>query len=150
MAKIIAANMDPEIEHPEVYDFACGSGSLLLTVEEELQIPGSQKRRRVRYYGQELNTTNYNMARMNLMMHGVDYQMMDLRNADTLENDWPDGVGNDNIDHPHFLMRLLPILHILPVGIIQPIKLKMRALRTMDWLRRQKRTMHSCCMVCTI
>ena len=102
MAKIIAANMDPEIEHPEVYDFACGSGSLLLTVEDELQIPGSQKRRRVRYYGQELNTTNYNMARMNLMMHGVDYQMMDLRNADTLENDWPDGVGNDNIDHPHF------------------------------------------------
>ena len=102
LAKIIAANMDPEIEHPEVYDFACGSGSLLLTVEEELQIPGSQKRRRVRYYGQELNTTNYNMARMNLMMHGVDYQMMDLRNADTLENDWPDGVGNDNIDHPHF------------------------------------------------
>ena len=102
LAKIIAANMDPEIEHPEVYDFACGSGSLLLTVEDELQIPGSQKRRRVRYYGQELNTTNYNMARMNLMMHGVDYQMMDLRNADTLENDWPDGVGNDNIDHPHF------------------------------------------------
>ena len=102
LAKIIAANTDPEIEHPEVYDFACGSGSLLLTVEEELQIPGSQKRRRVRYYGQELNTTNYNMARMNLMMHGVDYQMMDLRNADTLENDWPDGVGNDNIDHPHF------------------------------------------------
>lgn len=102
LAKIIAANTDPEIEHPEVYDFACGSGSLLLTVEDELQIPGSQKRRRVRYYGQELNTTNYNMARMNLMMHGVDYQMMDLRNADTLENDWPDGVGNDNIDHPHF------------------------------------------------
>lgn len=102
LAKIIAANMDPKIEHPEVYDFACGSGSLLLTVEDELQIPGSQKRRRVRYYGQELNTTNYNMARMNLMMHGVDYQMMDLRNADTLENDWPDGVGNDNIDHPHF------------------------------------------------
>lgn len=102
LAKIIAANMDPEIEHPEVYDFACGSGSLLLTVEDELQIPGSQKRRKVRYYGQELNTTNYNMARMNLMMHGVDYQMMDLRNADTLENDWPDGIGNDNIDHPHF------------------------------------------------
>lgn len=102
LAKIIAANTDPEIEHPEVYDFACGSGSLLLTVEDELQIPGSQKRRRVRYYGQELNTTNYNMARMNLIMHGVDYQMMDLRNADTLENDWPDGVGNDNIDHPHF------------------------------------------------
>lgn len=102
LAKIIAANMNPEIEHPEVYDFACGSGSLLLTVEEELQLPGSSDRRRVRYYGQELNTTNYNMARMNLMMHGVDYQMMDLRNADTLESDWPDGIGGDNVDHPHF------------------------------------------------
>lgn len=37
---------------------------------------------------------------MNLMMHDVSYMNMDLRNADTLESDWPDGVDSDGVDHP--------------------------------------------------
>lgn len=80
-----------------VYDPAMGSGSLLLTVQDQL-VNGDQQGR-VHFHGQELNTTTYNLARMNLMMHGVNYQNMDLRNADTLEGDWPDGeVGG--VDHP--------------------------------------------------
>lgn len=99
LAKLATATLDPKIEHPEVYDFACGSGSLLLTVQDEVTDPTNHK---VHYYGQEVNTTTYNLARMNLMMHNVKYDMMDLRNADTLEQDWPDGLNSDNIDHPHF------------------------------------------------
>ncbi|MCI1895003.1 MAG: type I restriction-modification system subunit M [Lactobacillus sp.] len=80
-----------------VYDPTMGSGSLLLTVQNELK--NGHQRGRVKFHGQELNTTTYNLARMNLMMHGVDYQNMDLRNADTLEGDWPDGEVN-GVDHP--------------------------------------------------
>lgn len=70
-----------------VYDPAMGSGSLLLTVQDELK--DGHEKGRISFEGQELNTTTYNLARMNLMMHGVDYQNMDLRNGDTLEDDWP-------------------------------------------------------------
>ncbi len=72
-----------------------GSGSLLLTVGQELPkgIP-------MKYFGQELNTTTYNLARMNLMMHGISYNNMILSNADTLEIDWPDGPDEKGIDQP--------------------------------------------------
>lgn len=96
LAKLATVTLDKEIEKPSVYDFACGSGSLLLTVQDE--IPDHK----VFYYGQELNTTTYNLARMNLMMHGVNYNHMDLRNADTLETDWPDGPDEQGVDHPRF------------------------------------------------
>ncbi|MFC6176653.1 type I restriction-modification system subunit M [Companilactobacillus huachuanensis] len=94
LAKLVAQGLDPKEDKPSVYDFACGSGSLLLTVQEQI------KDRRLFYYGQELNTTTYNLARMNLMMHDVSYMNMDLRNADTLESDWPDGIDAQGIDHP--------------------------------------------------
>lgn len=80
-----------------VYDPTMGSGSLLLTVQQ--QLVNGNKPGRVQFYGQELNTTTFNLARMNLMMHDVDYQNMDLRNANTLESDWPDGEV-DGIDRP--------------------------------------------------
>lgn len=94
LSKLATADMDNNRERAAVYDFACGSGSLLLTVKD--QIPN----RLIKYYGQELNTSTYNMARMNLMMHDVKYENMDLRNADTLEMDWPDGIDDQGIDHP--------------------------------------------------
>lgn len=72
-----------------------GSGSLLLTVGQELP-----ERTPIKYFGQELNTTTYNLARMNLMMHNVSYNNMMLSNADTLESDWPDGLDEKGIDHP--------------------------------------------------
>ena len=64
-----------------------GSGSLLLTVQKEL--PNGDAEGSVDFYGQELNTTTYNLARMNLMMHGVNYRNMNLKRADTLDADWP-------------------------------------------------------------
>lgn len=67
-----------------IYDPAVGSGSLLLNVAQHVQHPEL-----VQYHGQELNTTTYNLARMNLMLHEVSYEDMDLRNGDTLDKDWP-------------------------------------------------------------
>ena len=84
-----------------VYDPTMGSGSLLLTVSNEL--PGARNHPdRVHFYGQEQNGTTYNLARMNLMMHGVGYKYMNLNNADTLESDWPDGADANGVDHPLF------------------------------------------------
>ena len=75
-----------------------GSGSLLLTVGNEL--PHGKKTGAIKYYGQELNTTTYNIARMNLMMHDVNFNNMTLNNADTLDSDWPDGPDDRGIDRP--------------------------------------------------
>lgn len=93
LAKLATISLDQNEDKPSVYDFACGSGSLLLTVQDEIK-------NNVLYYGQELNTTTYNLARMNLMMHDVSYDRMTLKNADTLEQDWPDGVDEQGVDHP--------------------------------------------------
>lgn len=96
LAKLATVNA-PDSGQFTVYDPTMGSGSLLLTVQEQLK--NGFEKGRVHFHGQELNTTTYNLARMNLMMHGVDYQNMDLRNGDTLESDWPDGEIN-GIDRP--------------------------------------------------
>lgn len=98
LAKIVTNGVDLTDQTFTVYDPTMGSGSLLLTVGNEL----AQKNQTevVKYYGQELNTTTYNMARMNLMMHGVAFNNMKLNNADTLESDWPDGPDEKGIDRP--------------------------------------------------
>lgn len=95
LAKIVTMNWSDADSAFSVYDPTMGSGSLLLTVGQEL--PDSQP---IKYYGQELNTTTYNLARMNLMLHGVSFNNMTLSNADTLEGDWPDGPDEKGIDRP--------------------------------------------------
>lgn len=98
MARIVTGSYQGKSPFFTVFDPACGSGSLLLTVGNALKELG--KKQAVKYYGQELNTTTYNLARMNLMMHDVAYQDMTLRNADTLGPDWPDGPNSQGIDEP--------------------------------------------------
>jgi type I restriction enzyme M protein len=61
-----------------VYDPTCGSGSLLLRVAREVKEVST-------FYGQELNRTTYNLARMNMILHGVHYRRFDIRQEDTLE-----------------------------------------------------------------
>lgn len=87
LAKLVTLETEDTDEQFRVYDPTMGSGSLLLTVENEL--PGEKRDGRVEFYGQELNTTTYNLARMNLMMHDVNYRNMQLRRGDTLDIDWP-------------------------------------------------------------
>jgi type I restriction enzyme M protein len=95
LSKIVTLNKGRSDSSFSVYDPTMGSGSLLLTVGQAL--PDGQA---VKYYGQEKNTTTYNLARMNLMMHGVSFNNMTLSNADTLEGDWPDGPDAKGVDHP--------------------------------------------------
>jgi len=61
-----------------VYDPTCGSGSLLLRVSREAEISD--------FYGQELNQTTYNLARMNMILHDVKYEDFDIEQGDSLEN----------------------------------------------------------------
>lgn len=65
-----------------VGDCTCGSGSMLLDVRKHLTTG-----RVGHFYGQENNPTTYNLARMNMLMHGVDYQNFSLYKGDTLTND---------------------------------------------------------------
>lgn len=61
-----------------VYDPTCGSGSLLLRVAKQVNKVG-------RFYGQEFNRTTFNLARMNMILHGVHYKDFDIKQDDTLE-----------------------------------------------------------------
>lgn len=87
LAKIVTVDAHRTGNQFRVYDPTMGSGSLLLTVQKEL--PYGDEEGSVEFFGQELNTTTYNLARMNLMMHGVNYRNMELKRADTLDADWP-------------------------------------------------------------
>lgn len=66
-----------------VLDFACGSGSLLLNVRKRMGAHGIGK-----IYGQEKNITTYNLARMNMLLHGVKDTEFEIYHGDTLSNDW--------------------------------------------------------------
>ena len=78
LAKIVTAD---KTDLKSVYDPTCGSGSLLLRIGNEANVR--------HYYGQELNSTTYNLARMNMLLHEVSFQNFDIELGDTLE-------------HPHF------------------------------------------------
>jgi len=67
-----------------VYDPTCGSGSLLLRVAREVKDVNN-------FYGQEMNRTTYNLARMNMILHGVHYRKFDIKQEDTLEH--PQHIG---------------------------------------------------------
>ena len=62
-----------------VYDPTCGSGSLLLRVAREVEDVSA-------FYGQELNRTTYNLARMNMILHDVHYRKFDIKQEDALEH----------------------------------------------------------------
>ncbi|PZM82117.1 MAG: type I restriction-modification system subunit M [Candidatus Margulisiibacteriota bacterium] len=62
-----------------VYDPTCGSGSLLLRVAKEVKEVSN-------FYGQELNRTTYNLARMNMILHDVHFAHFDIKQEDTLEH----------------------------------------------------------------
>jgi type I restriction enzyme M protein len=67
----------------KVLDFACGSGSLLLNVRRQIGAHGIGK-----IYGQEKNITTYNLARMNMLLHGMKDTEFEIHHGDSLLNDW--------------------------------------------------------------
>ena len=92
-----------------VLDFACGSGSLLLNVRNQMGDQGIGK-----IYGQEINITTYNLARMNMLLHGLKDSEFEIWHGDTLKNDW-DMLCQANpakkpdfdavVAHPPFVLR---------------------------------------------
>ncbi|WP_241650368.1 HsdM family class I SAM-dependent methyltransferase, partial [Rosenbergiella collisarenosi] len=75
----------PKKKIKQVMDFACGSGSLLLNVRNRLSDEGGSIGK---IFGQEKNITTYNLARMNMLLHGVKDTEFEIHHGDTLENDW--------------------------------------------------------------
>jgi type I restriction enzyme M protein len=73
----------PKKRLESVLDFACGSGSLLLNVRKRMGPQGIGK-----IYGQEKNITTYNLARMNMLLHGVKDTEFEISHGDTLLNEW--------------------------------------------------------------
>lgn len=65
----------------KVYDPACGSGSLLLQYKKSLKSDPKKG-----YFGQEINITTYNLARMNMFLHDINYTRFDIAHGDTLIN----------------------------------------------------------------
>ena len=80
-----------------VLDFACGSGSLLLNVRKRMGPHGIGK-----IYGQESNITTYNLARMNMLLHGVKDSEFEIFHGDSLMNDWEMLRETNPAKKPHF------------------------------------------------
>ena len=79
MAKVIGIDKatDPSMT---VYDPACGSGSLLLQAAKIL----GKENVRLGFFGQEINLTTYNLCRINMFLHDIDYDKFDIAHEDTL------------------------------------------------------------------
>ena len=75
----------PKKKLENVLDFACGSGSLLLNVRHRMKANGGSIGK---IYGQEKNITTYNLARMNMLLHGVKDSEFEIHHGDSLLNDW--------------------------------------------------------------
>lgn len=73
----------PKSKLNKILDFACGSGSLLLNVRKQLGKSGIGI-----IYGQEKNVTTYNLARMNMLLHGVKDSEFEIFHGDSLKNEW--------------------------------------------------------------
>lgn len=78
-----------------VFDPTCGSGSLLLRLKDYIEVTD--------YYGQELNPTTFNLARMNMILHGIHFDHFKIRQGDTLTEDLhPDLKAEAIIANPPF------------------------------------------------
>ena len=83
LAKLVTLDRD---RIRNAYDPTCGSGSLLLRIEKEARMNTREgDETLLDLYGQELNRTTYNLARMNMILHGVHFNRFDIRQEDTLE-----------------------------------------------------------------
>ena len=74
----LASHNNPNIQ--KVYDPACGSGSLLLKFAKTV----GKENPHLKYFGQEVNPTTYNLCRINMFLHNVNYDNFDIRLEDTL------------------------------------------------------------------
>lgn len=101
----IVANHLKDREHIKIYDPTSGSGSLLINIGASMAqyIEGDNK---IDYYAQELKENTYNLTRMNLVMRGISPANINVRNGDTLEDDWPFFENDESKDETYRLVRV--------------------------------------------
>lgn len=87
MSEIVAEHLQGRKEI-SIYDPTSGSGSLLINIGEAVS-KRTNDRNKVVYYAQEVIENTYNLTRMNLVMRGIEPGNLNVRNGDTLEDDWP-------------------------------------------------------------
>lgn len=110
----------------KVYDPACGSGSLLLQTAKVL---GKDKVRKG-FYGQEINATTYNLCRINMFLHDIDYNKFDIKCDDTLINPahWDDEPFDVIVSNPPYSVKwvgdddatLINDPRFSPAGVLAP------------------------------
>ena len=118
--------LDGKTEINKVYDPACGSGSLLLKFAKIL----GKDHVRVGFFGQEINLTTYNLARMNMFLHDIPYNRFDIAHGDTLTEPkhWDDEPFDAIVSNPPYSIRWEgdsnPILindpRFSPAGVLAP------------------------------
>lgn len=93
MSEIISNHLKDKKEI-KIYDPTSGSGSLLINIGKSLS-KYLENKNGIKYFAQELKEPTYNLTRMNLVMRGIKADNIVVRNADTLEDDWPYFDDND-------------------------------------------------------
>ena len=110
----------------KVYDPACGSGSLLLKFAKVLGKDNVRKG----FFGQEINLTTYNLARINMFLHDINYEQFDIAHGDTLLDPahWDDEPFEAIVSNPPYSIRwpgdenplLINDPRYSPAGVLAP------------------------------
>lgn len=120
----IAVHSKTEIN--KVYDPACGSGSLLLKAAKVL----GKENVRQGFFGQEINITTYNLCRINMFLHDIDYDKFDIALGDTLTEPahWDDEPFEAIVSNPPYSIRwdgdnnalMINDPRFAPAGVLAP------------------------------
>ena len=123
LARIAVAG---KTEVNKVYDPACGSGSLLLKFAKVL----GQDKVRQGFFGQEINLTTYNLCRINMFLHDINYEKFDIAHGDTLTDPqhWDDEPFEAIVSNPPYSIKwdgdANPLLindpRFAPAGVLAP------------------------------
>ena len=110
----------------KVYDPACGSGSMLLKFAKVL----GKENVRQGFYGQEINITTYNLCRINMFLHDINYEKFDIAHGDTLTEPkhWDDAPFDCIVSNPPYSIKwegdANPLLindpRFSPTGVLAP------------------------------
>jgi type I restriction enzyme M protein len=110
----------------KIYDPACGSGSLLLQAKKHFDAHIIEEG----FWGQEINHTTYNLARMNMFLHNINYDKFNIQLGDTLENPqfWDDKPFDAIVSNPPYSLKWIgsddPTLinddRFAPAGVLAP------------------------------
>ena len=148
-----------------VYDPACGSGSLLLKVKREL----GKNSDGLRFVGQEINLTTYNLCRMNMILHGVPVDDFSIAHGDTLIDPKHRGGAGGDFEEPFGAIVSNPpystkwkgdddptLIHddrYAPAAVLAPksrLTWRLRCICWRRWMRRVRRLSLSSRVCCTV